>query len=132
MDNEQQRAVLTICLMAALVDGGNDDRERAELKRVAEGLSPGAAVDVAAIYQQVLLTKPDLPVLAGALTTPEQKKFAYEMAVGICNADGVTSPKEREFLAGLAQVLGLDAGAAQQVTQHAEAGRSPSRRARSM
>ncbi len=121
MDNDQQRAVLTICLMAAFADGGNDDRERAELKRVAEGLAPGAVVDVAAIYQQVLLTKPDLPVVAAALTTPEHRQFAYEMAVGICNADGVTSPNEREFLARLAQVLGLDAGAAQNATQQAEA-----------
>ncbi|MEP7327939.1 MAG: DUF533 domain-containing protein [Betaproteobacteria bacterium] len=121
MNNEQQRAVLTICLMAAFADGGNDDCERAEVKRIADLLSAGGAIDVTAIYQQVLLTKPDLPVVAAALTTPEQKQFAYEMAVGVCNADGVTSTREREFLNGLAHLLGLDAHAAQTLTQQGDA-----------
>jgi len=121
MDNDQQRAVLTICMMAAFADGSKDDRERAELKRIAEALSAGAPVDVGAIVQQVLLTKPDLPVVAAALTTPEHRQFAYEMAVGICNADGATSPKEQEFLAGLARTLQLDAGAAQTLTREADA-----------
>ena len=35
MDATQQRAVLTICLMAAFADGGNDDRERAHIKEIA-------------------------------------------------------------------------------------------------
>ena len=121
MNNEQQSAILTICLMAAFADGGNDDRERAEVKRIAESLGAQGSIDVAAIYAQVLLTKPDLPVLAAALTTTEQKQFAYEMAVGVCNADGATTDKEREFLRGLARTLGLDAAAAATVTQQADA-----------
>ena len=121
MNSEQQSAILTICLMAAFADGGNDDRERAEVKRIAESLGAQGSIDVAAIYAQVLLTKPDLPVLAAALTTTEQKQFAYEMAVGVCNADGATSDKERLFLAGVARVLGLDAAAAATVTQQADA-----------
>ena len=121
MNSEQQSAILTICLMAAFADGGNDDRERAEVKRIAESLGAQGSIDVAAIYAQVLLTKPDLPVLAAALTTTEQKQFAYEMAVGVCNADGATTDKEREFLRGLARTLGLDAAAAATVTQQADA-----------
>ena len=121
MNSEQQSAILTICLMAAFADGGNDDRERAEVKRIAESLGAQGSIDVAAIYAQVLLTKPDLTVLAAALTTTEQKQFAYEMAVGVCNADGATTDKEREFLRGLARTLGLDAAAAATVTQQADA-----------
>ena len=43
MNDEQQRAILTICLMAAFAEGGNDDRERAEIKRIAQSLSAGSA-----------------------------------------------------------------------------------------
>jgi len=121
MNDEQQRAILTICLMAAFADGGNDDRERAEIQRIAQSLSAGTAIDVTAIYQQVLLQKPDLPVIAAALTEPGQRQFAYEMAVGVCNADGATTAAERDFLAGLARMLHLDAGAAQTLTREADA-----------
>jgi len=121
MNAEQQRAVLTICLMAAFADGGTDDRERAQIRKISDPLGGEGGVDVAAIYQDVLLKKPDLGVVAAALAAPEQKQFAYEMAVGVCNADGATSAKEREFLAGLAQALGLPAANAQQFAQQADA-----------
>ena len=121
MDTAQQRAVLTICLMAAFADGGTDDRERAQIRKIAESLSGEGGVDVAAVYQDVLLKKSDLGAVAAALTAPEQKQFAYEMAVGVCDADGATSAKEREFLAGLAQALGLPAAPAQQFVHQADA-----------
>lgn len=121
MDTEQQRAVLTIGLMAAFADGGNDDRERAEIKRIASALASAGSLDVAAIYQDVLLAKPELPVIAAMLKTPEEKQFAYEMAVGVCDADGATSAPERAFLAQLAQALELPAGEAQEYTRRADA-----------
>jgi uncharacterized protein (DUF697 family)/tellurite resistance protein len=121
MNAEQQRAVLTICLMAAFADGGTDDRERAQIRKISESLGGEGGVDVAAIYQDVLLKKPDLATVALALATTEQKQFAYEMAVGVCNADGATSAKEREFLSGLAQALGLPAAPSQQFAQAADA-----------
>jgi uncharacterized protein (DUF697 family) len=43
------------------------------------------------------------------------------MAVCVCDADGATSPAEREFLRRLAQALGLDASIAQAFTQQADA-----------
>src|SRR5262245_11900097 len=112
MEPAQQRAVLTICLMAAFADGNNDDREREAIQRVADSL--GSAGQVAAIYQDVMLRKPDLATVAAALRTPEDRKLAYESAVGVCNADGAASPAEREFLARLAQVLNVPAESAQQ------------------
>jgi len=121
MDAVQQRAVLTLCLMAAFADGASDDSERAKIRAIADSLGAEGSVDVAAIYQDVLLNKPQVAVVAAALTAPEQKQFAYAMAVGVCNADGATSPAEQAFLASLAQVLGLPAASAQQFTQHADA-----------
>ena len=43
MDIDQQRAVLTLCLMAAFADGTNSDRERAEIKRIAGALGADGA-----------------------------------------------------------------------------------------
>jgi uncharacterized protein (DUF697 family)/tellurite resistance protein len=121
MDAPQQRAVLTLCLMAAFADGAKDDRERAAIKRIAETLGTQGGVDAAAVYQEVLLRKPDLAATAAALATAEQRQFAYEMAVGICEADGATSEPERAFLARLAQALGLDAAPSRALVEQADA-----------
>lgn len=121
MDPEQKRAVLTLCLMAAFADGGKDDRERAQIKRIAESLGSEGGLDVAAIYQDVLLKKPAVETVAGVLVTPEARQFAYEMAVGVCEADGATSEAERVFLARLAQALTLDAAPARALVAQADA-----------
>ncbi|MFO1322478.1 MAG: DUF533 domain-containing protein [Burkholderiales bacterium] len=121
MDATQQRAALTICLMAALADGHNDERERAELRRVAESLGAQGGIDAGAVYEDVLFRKPDLGTVAAALTTPEQRQAAYEMAVGVCNADGATTPAEQAFLASLSQALGLPAAPAQDFARTADA-----------
>jgi len=121
MTPAEQRAILTLCLMAAFADGAHSAHERAEIKRIADTLDAGGATDATAVYQEVLLRKPDLATVAAAITQPEQRQFAYEMAVCVCDADGATSPAEREFLARLAQALGLDAGAAQAFTAQADA-----------
>ena len=121
MDPEQKRAVLTLCLMAAFADGGKDDRERAQIKRIAESLGSEGGLDVAAIYQDVLMKKPAVETVAGVLVTPEARQFAYEMAVGVCEADGATSEAERAFLARLAQALTLDAAPARALVAQADA-----------
>ena len=121
MDPEQKRAVLTLCLMAAFADGGKDDRERAQIKRIAESLGSEGGLDVAAIYQDVLMKKPAVETVAGVLVTPEARQFAYEMAVGVCEADGATSEAERVFLARLAQALTLDAAPARALVAQADA-----------
>ncbi len=121
METSQQRAVLTLCLMAAFADGVNDDRERAELKRVAMALDDQGSLDVNTIYQKVLLEKPDLAAMAATFTTPELQQFAYEMAVGVCNADGTTSAQEREFLGRLAEALGIAAKPAAAFARDADA-----------
>ena len=120
MDPEQQRAVLTLCLMAAFADGGKDERERAAIKRVADSLGTQGGVDAAAVYHEVLLGKPDLATVAAALPSAEARQFGYEMAVGVCDADGATSDAERAFLARLAQALSLDAAPARALVDQAD------------
>jgi uncharacterized protein (DUF697 family)/tellurite resistance protein len=111
MSPEQQQAILTIALLAAFADGTNDDREREEIRRLAESLGsePGAA-NLAGLYREVLLKRVDLTAAAAVLNDPEHRQLAYEMAVCVCDADGSTTEAERSFLADLSRALSLDAG----------------------
>ena len=120
MNELETRSILTIALMAAFADGMKDDTEREAVKRVAETLGSDAGVDLTGLYRDVLLSKPDLVAVAGTLQTPGARQLAYEMAVGVCEADGSRGPTESEFLARLAAALGLASGVAAGVEKAAD------------
>jgi uncharacterized protein (DUF697 family)/tellurite resistance protein len=107
-DNEQ-KAILTLALLAAFADGSKGDRERDEVRRVAESLPAGAggALNLAAIYQDVLLKRVSVQDAAAQLGAPELRQLAYELAVGVCDADGLRNAQETRFLAELGNALGL-------------------------
>ena len=122
MIDPQQRAVLTLCLMAAFADGGNSERERAEIKRIADTLGADGALDVAAIYQDVLLAQAGPRATVAAAIAR-----AGAPAVRLRNG-GLRLRRRRRALAGrtrvpgrLAQALGLDAGRRERVTRQADA-----------
>jgi len=121
MNAQETRATLTIALMAAFADGLKDESERAAVKRVAEALGPDAGFDLPGLYREVLLARPDLGQVAAQLQSREARQLAYEMAVGICDADGVQGPAEKEFLQKLAMVLALDPATATAASDAAEA-----------
>jgi uncharacterized protein (DUF697 family)/tellurite resistance protein len=121
MDSPQQQAILTLCLLAAFADSAND-REREEIRRIAESLAGESGnSQLSALYQDVLLKRVDLVKAAAALTDPAHKQLAYEMAVCVCDADGVASPAEQQFLRELREALQLDAARATQVVRDADA-----------
>jgi uncharacterized protein (DUF697 family)/tellurite resistance protein len=106
MNTSDQNALLTIALLAAFADGSKGDAERGEVKRVAESLG-NAQVNMAALYQDVLLKRATVAGAAAALSSPELKQLAFELAVGVCDADGLRNEAETRFLAELGQALGL-------------------------
>jgi uncharacterized protein (DUF697 family)/tellurite resistance protein len=109
MNAREQEAVLTIALLAAFADGNKDDREREEIKRIADSLAGEAgAPQLAHLYQSVLLKRVNVAQAAAALTDPTHRQLAYEMAVCVCDADGVASEAEQKFLQELKSTLGLD------------------------
>ena len=111
MNPEQQKSILTIALYAAFADGAKHDREREEIRRIAESLSTDAsAPDLAGLYQDVLLKRVTLEAAAAALTDSGERQLAYEMAVCVCDADGRQSEAEQRFLSALKILLKLDAG----------------------
>lgn len=113
MDVQQTRSILTVALMAAFADGNKDERERDAIRRLAETLGTDSGVDMPALYRDVLLGKPELASVVSPLATPELRQYAYEMAVGVVNADGAQGAAETAFLQRLAQTLGLSQQAAQ-------------------
>jgi uncharacterized protein (DUF697 family)/tellurite resistance protein len=124
MTEQEQKAITTLVLMAAFADGTNHAAERAEVTRVAESLSQGSPTNVAAVYQDVLLKRVSLKEAAAALTSPETRRLAYELCVGVCDADGAQDASERAFLSALQAALGFDAAeaaSANSFTANAEA-----------
>lgn len=111
MTEAEQKALVTIALLAAFVDGDNTDAERAEVKRIADSLSQSGEMNIAAIYQDVLMKRAPLDAAVAALTSMEAKSLAYELAVCVCDADGLQGEAERAFLAQLRGKLNLDAAA---------------------
>lgn len=110
MTSEEQRAVLAITLHAAFADGSKHERERDEVKRIAESLCNGSDIpDLGRLYQDVLLRRVTLDTHVAALTDPGHRQLAYEMAVCVCDADGRQSEAEQRFLATLKAGLQLDA-----------------------
>ncbi|MBW7863719.1 MAG: GTPase [Candidatus Hydrogenedentes bacterium] len=117
MQESEKDAVMAICLMAAVADGGKSDVERAKLKEVSQSLGIETS---AAVMQRVLLGKTSPGAEAAAISTPEIKMLAFEMAVCICDADGMTTPKEAGFLAELRDALALPVEEALETQSQAE------------
>lgn len=122
MNPEQQHAFLAIALFAAFADGEKHDRERDEIRRIADSLAGEAgAPDLARIYQDVLLKRLRLEAAAAELTDTGERQLAYEMAVGVCEADGDLSVAERRFLDELKALLRLDAPPTELIEGEADA-----------
>lgn len=109
MNTQEQKAILTIAMMAAFADGRKDDAEREAIRHVAETLGREAGGGgLAGLYQDVLLQRVRLVDAAPLLKEPGQRQLAYEMAVCVCDADGLQSPAETAFLAELKTLLNLN------------------------
>jgi uncharacterized protein (DUF697 family)/tellurite resistance protein len=117
MTPDEIRATLTLCLMASFADGEKHDREREQIRQVAEGLAGDQAINLPGLYQDVLLRRVALADVLARLSNPEARQLAYEMIVCVCDADGHTSPKEDAFLAQVRQAWGLGGGSFEQQAQ---------------
>ena len=112
MQQDETRAILTLCLLASFADGEKHARERDEIKRVAQGFSQDEVGQLSTLYQDVLLKRVTLADVIERLHSAEAKQLGYEMAVCVCDADGTHSEAEQRFLAEVRAALGLDASAA--------------------
>ena len=111
MNTAEQRAVLNIMVHAALADGRKSDVERTAVRDAAESLAGEGGAALAGVYQDVLLKRVTVADAAAALPSIEHRQLAYEMAVCVCDADGVQDAPEQAFLAELRRTLGLEGDA---------------------
>lgn len=109
MNPQETRSILSLSLLAAFVDGDKHERERAEIKRIAEGLSADAGLNLPSLYQDVLMKRGSITSAVSDLPGLAARQLAYEMAVCVCDADGVQSPLEQRFLDELRAALGIAA-----------------------
>jgi len=120
MTAQENEAILTLSLLAAFVDGEKHERERAEIKRIAEALAADERLNLPLLYQDVLMKRASIASAAKGLQSIESKQLAYEMAVCVCDADGAQSQAEQRFLQELRAALALDASTAAAFSRHAE------------
>jgi uncharacterized protein (DUF697 family) len=115
LGEQEQKAVLTICILAAFADGSLNELERNEIKRIAGNFSAGGED----IYQQAFAGTASLPNAIADLQSPPAKTAAYEMAVCICRVDSALSSAEERFLGQLRDGLKLDPLASAEFQQNA-------------
>jgi uncharacterized protein (DUF697 family)/tellurite resistance protein len=120
MTQQEIKAILTLSLLAAFVDGDKHERERAEIKRIAEGLSADDRLYLPSLYQDVLMKRVSIVSAASDLPSLESRQLAYEMAVCVCDADGTQSEAEQRFLEDVRAALALAAPAASKFSRDAE------------
>jgi len=107
MNENEKRALFQVCAAAAFADGAKVERERDEIRRIVEAIG-GTDSSLTIAAQDILLGRTKLSSIVENIATPEARRHAYEIAVCVCDADGVQSPAERKFLDELRQGLGLD------------------------
>ncbi len=120
MNDRERQAVLAIAVHAAFADGSPADPERERIRRVAEGLEGGAG-GLPSAYQGVLVERRSPEEAAAAIQSDEARRFAYEMAVAVVEADGVRTPQEAAFLERMRTLLGVDAAPAAELARRTEA-----------
>jgi uncharacterized protein (DUF697 family)/tellurite resistance protein len=119
LNQQEHRAIIGICVLAAFADGAQSEVERARIQQIVNGFS-GDGLDLASVYQDVLGGKFSLATGASQLQTLSARSLAYEMAVCVCNADGTATDAERKFLADLHQALNLETSATDSHQQTAQ------------
>ncbi|MCC7055071.1 MAG: hypothetical protein IT355_17490 [Gemmatimonadaceae bacterium] len=109
MNPTDAATIIAIAAQAAVVDGTRDATELAQISAAATRMGmPDADVVVA----RAASDPADVRALAASLSSDAARRAAYEIAVAVCNADGVAGAKEIAFLQELSSVLGtgMDTG----------------------
>ena len=112
---QEQKALLGVCILAAFADGSLSELERNEIKRLAKNFSASGQE----IYQQAFAGTASLSQAIADLASPAAKTAAYEMAVCICRVDGALNSLEEQFLGRLRDGLKLDPRASAEFQQNA-------------
>lgn len=104
MTTQEKESICLVAVSAAFADGAKSEAERAQFRSVLDQLELRNA---AQLVSRALLNHTALAEAVAGLATPQSRQLAYEMAVGVIEADGHRNPAETQFLANLAAQLQL-------------------------
>ncbi len=100
----EAEALATVGLLAAQADGR---RDASEIEKLSAVFASFGVVGIASVHARVALGTAALDEEARALASPELKQLAWELALGVCHADGQVVERERMFLEELRRALSL-------------------------
>ena len=107
----EKKAIVGVCILAAFADGMQSEVERSAIGKIVENFR-NEGLDLTATYQAALGGTQRLSDLLKAVTSPNGRALAYEMAVCVCDADGAPNAAEKQFLEKMKRELNLDSAAA--------------------
>ena len=102
--------IITIAAQAAVADG---NRSAAEVAQISAAATRLGLTNAEAIVQRAAAAPEDILTLAESLSSDEARRAAYEIAVAVCNSDGVAGDKEIAFLQRLSMSLGAGVATAE-------------------
>ena len=102
--------IITIAAHAAVADG---NRNAAELTQIAAAATRLGLSNADAVVARASVDQEDVRSLSASLSTDEARRAAYEIAVAVCNADGMAGVKEIAFLQELSSTLTVGPGTAE-------------------
>jgi uncharacterized protein (DUF697 family)/tellurite resistance protein len=110
----ETNALISICLIAAQADGLATSRESDAIARALQRIDAQGS-DIAGLQRSIASGEITIRDCVNALISSDSRQLAYELASGICAADGELLNTESAFLSMLSRELGLSPAAAEPV-----------------
>lgn len=120
IETEREFMALT-CIAAACADGHLGTDERRRIRRLTDDLGLGDQD----LFRRALASPVDITQVGRHVRGMEARRHTYQMAVLVCQADGVLTPPEEEFLTRLQSALELSDAAARGIRTEAAAYADP-------
>jgi uncharacterized protein (DUF697 family)/tellurite resistance protein len=106
MTESEQRAIITVALLATMADGQAAPAERSALEAALGGSS---GVDLQELGRKVSAGQIGVADAARDLVSDEARRLAWQTALAVCHADGPVNDGETAFLNELRTALGIPA-----------------------
>lgn len=116
MTTMEREAIAAVCLFAAWADGVQSDVEREAIRRALDEMGPISD----AVFQRVAMKRTTIEEEASRILDSANRDAAFEMAVGVCCADGAATSAEKTFLQRLAIILQINQDKAKEMIAKAD------------
>jgi uncharacterized protein (DUF697 family)/tellurite resistance protein len=119
VNDAEKKEIAASLIAAACADGHLGPNERQRITTFMDDLGGGE------VFRSALANPVAPEQLGQRLSTPDAKRTAYQLAVLVCQADGVLNDQEHQYLGKLRGALGLSDAAARGLEAEADHWRDP-------